>query len=89
MFNFFDEIKSGIKNLDTNGDYNIVNVSGKICYVEGHKGLLVLGREQVVLKIKNAKLSIEGQALSLRELYDDCIKISGKIQKIEVFDEKK
>lgn len=89
MFNFFDEIKSGVKNLDVKDGYNIVNISGKICYVEGHKGLKILSNERVVLIVKNANISIEGKNLVLRELYDECIKISGNIQKIEVFDEKK
>ncbi len=86
MFNFFDEIKSCIKNIDIKNKYNIVNVSGKLVYVEGHKGLSVLSKEMISLRIKKGTIKIEGEELILRELYDECVKISGKIQKIEVFD---
>ena len=86
MFNFFDEIKSGIKNLEFTNQFNVVNVSGKIAYVEGHKGLSLLSKEKVKLKLKKGEISIEGENLVLRELYDECVKISGKIIKIEVFD---
>lgn len=86
MFNFFNEIKSGIKNLDIKNSYNIVNVSGKICYIEGHKGLKVLSRDVIVVAIKNGDIKVTGKDLVLRELYDECIKISGKIKNIEVED---
>ena len=89
VFNFFNEIKQGAKNLDINGAYNIVNISGKICYVEGHKGLKLLSQELIVLSIKKGSISISGEGLSLRELYDDCIKIFGKIKSVEVNDESK
>jgi len=86
MFNFFDEIKSCVKKIDFNHQYNIVNVSGKIVYVEGHKGLDLLSKNLICLKLKKGRIKIEGKDFVLRELYDDCIKISGKIEKIEVFD---
>lgn len=86
MFNFFDEIKSCVKNIEIKNKYNIVNVSGKIVYIEGHKGLSLLSKAVMCLKIKKGSIKIEGENLVLRELYDECVKISGKIQKIEVFD---
>lgn len=84
MFNFFDEIKSCVK--DINNKYNIVNVSGKLVYIEGHKGLSVLSKELICLRIKKGNIKIEGSNLQLKELYDECVKISGKIDKVEVFD---
>ena len=89
MFNFFNEIKSGIKNLDIKNGYNIVNVSGKLCYIEGHKGLKKLSRELIVLSLKHGQISIIGKQLVLREMYDDCIKISGEISAVEVQDVQK
>ena len=86
VFNFFDEIKSCVKNLDIKNKYNIVNVSGKIVYIEGHKGLSVLSKNLMCLKIKKGSIKIEGSDLILRELYDEGVKISGEIKKIEVFD---
>ena len=84
MFNFFDEIKSCIK--DMKNKYNIVNMSGKLVYIEGQKGLSLLSKEIIVLRIKKGSVKIEGQDLILKELYDECVKISGVIEKIEVFD---
>lgn len=86
MFNFFDEIKKGMKDINFSNQFNIVNVSGKLAYVEGHKGLALLSKEKINLNLKKGKVSIEGEDLILRELYDECVKISGKIKKIEVFD---
>jgi len=84
VFNFFDEIKSCIK--DMKNKYNIVNMSGKLVYIEGQKGLSLLSKEIIVLRIKKGSVKIEGQDLILKELYDECVKISGVIEKIEVFD---
>lgn len=85
MFNFFNEIKSNIKEKTS---FNLVNISGKIVYIEGHKELVTLSREKIVLSVKTGIISIEGKEMILQELFDNCVKISGKIQKIEVFDDK-
>ncbi len=84
MFNFFVEIKSGLGEIQKK--YNIVNVSGKLVYIEGHKGLSILSKELICLKIKKGNIKIEGQNLILKEIYDECAKITGIIEKIEVFD---
>ena len=86
MFNFFDEIKAGMKEINLYNQFNIVNVSGKMVYVEGHKGLALLSKEKISLNLKKGSVLVEGEELVLRELYDECVKISGKIKKIEVFD---
>lgn len=88
MFNFFDEIKSSAKHNSFCSDFNVVNMSGRIIYVEGHKGLNILSKEKIVLLVKSGSISIDGEQLVLQELYDDCVKIIGKIKKIEVFDAK-
>ena len=84
MFNFFNEIKSCVGEIKNK--YNIVNMSGKLVYVEGHKGLALLSKNIICLKIKKGSIKVEGENLSLKELYEECVKISGKIEKIEVFD---
>lgn len=84
MFNFFNEIKSCVGEIKNK--YNIVNMSGKLIYVEGHKGLALLSKNIICLKIKKGSIKVEGENLSLKELYEECVKISGKIEKIEVFD---
>ena len=86
MFNFFDEIKACVKNLDIKNKYNIVNISSRIVYIEGHKGLIKLSKEEVILTLKHGSIKVVGKDLILQELYDDCVKISGKIEKTEVGD---
>ncbi len=85
MFNFFDEIKKNLRGLDKFdlSGFHIVNIDGKLLYVEGLTGLVTLSKESVVVKIKNGFLKIDGENLSLEELCEDTIKISGKIVKVE------
>ena len=85
MFNFFYEIKKKINTK--NGDfesYNIVNISGKALYIEGHKGLLVLSNEKIVVKLKQAQVEVLGRELFLAELTENTLLIEGKIIKVEV-----
>ncbi|MBO5394434.1 MAG: hypothetical protein J6A28_00820 [Clostridia bacterium] len=85
MFNFFDEIKAkmGIKD-DALYDYNIVNVSGRLLYAEGHKGLVVLSDRQIVFKLKSGQAVVEGSGLILAELAQNTLFIKGKITKVEL-----
>ncbi len=84
MFNFFNEIKSCVGEIKQN--YNIVNMSGKLVYIEGHRGLSLLSKTKICLKIRKGNIKVEGQDLIMKELFEECVKISGKIEKIEVFD---
>ena len=87
MFNFFDEIKNKVSKIDTTllGEYTIVNISGKILYVEGHKGLTTLSKELIIFKVKNGRVVIEGKELILDELSENTLKIVGNIKKVEAF----
>lgn len=86
MFNFFDEIKrkathyKGMLN-----DFNIVNISGRLLYVEGHLGLIVLTRQLITFKIKKGRVMIEGENMTLSELTHNTMIIEGKIVKTEIF----
>lgn len=83
MFNFFDEIKSKNQNmLDT---FQIINMSNKILYAEGHKGLVSLSKELISFKVKDGRIVVEGEEMFLLELTENTIKISGKIKKVESF----
>ncbi len=85
MFNFFGEIKKNIKNIDGLDAYNIINISNKLVYAEGHKGLVTLSKELVAFKVKNGRVLIEGKDMFLLELTENTIKISGTIKKMELF----
>lgn len=86
MFNFFDEIKKSISKIEPQvlSNYNIINISGKILYVEGHLGLTLLSKESIVFKVKKGRAIVEGEELALAELTDTTIKIVGTIKKVEV-----
>lgn len=85
MFNFLGEIKDNIKNsknlnLDS---FNIINVSGRLLYVEGHLGLVSLSKELISFKIKKGVIMVEGSDMILAELSENTIKICGSIKKVE------
>lgn len=86
VFNFFDEIKSKV-NLDHNllNDYNIINISGKLLYVEGHQGVTIITKEMVAFKIKKGRVVVEGQNMILNELTENTLLLQGKIIKMEIF----
>lgn len=85
MFNFFGEIKQNLK--DTNklelDVFNLVNISGKILYAEGHLGLVTLSKELISFKVKRAVIMVSGKDLVLSELSENTLKICGQITKVE------
>ncbi len=85
MFNFFKEIKTSVKNNNFLDKYNLINMSGKIMYVEGHLGLTTISQEIITFKVPKGRVCVEGKNLILHELSDQTLKISGEISKTEVF----
>ena len=80
MFNFFGEIKKDLK-VD---EFHIINISNRILYVEGHRGIKTLTKSLVVFKVKNGSVEVEGEGLNLSELTENTLKISGKIKRINL-----
>ena len=86
MFNFFKEISEKIDlDHDLINEFNIVNMSGKALYVEGHKGVTLISSETVAFKIKRGRVVVEGDKLTLKELSQNTILLQGKIKKMEIF----
>ena len=87
MFNFFEEIKGQLRRVDKNllSSYNMVNLSGKILYVEGHLGLTVLSPTVISFKIKKGRVEVEGENLFLSEISRKTLKIEGQIKRVEEF----
>lgn len=85
MFNFFGELKNNVKDLNKLENFNIINISNKILYAEGHKGLVTLSKDVIAFKIKGGRIVIEGSDMFLMELTENTIKISGNIKKVESF----
>ena len=86
MCSFFDEIKKTIVACEPQvlASYNLINISGKILYVEGHLGLTELSRERISFKVKKGRVTVEGEDLLLAELADCTMKIVGQIKLVEV-----
>ena len=87
MFNFFNEIKNKAVNIDHNllREYNIINLSSKILYVEGHLGVTIITKEMVAFKVKRGRVEVSGEDLFLNELTDNTLLLQGKISKMEIF----
>lgn len=87
MFNFFDEIKNKVTKVDSNllNDYNIINLSGKLLYVEGHQGVTIITPETIAFKIKKGRVVVEGNNFILNELTDNTLLLQGDIDKVEKF----
>ena len=84
MFNFFDALKKENLKVDIGNSFNVVFTAGKLLYIEGHKGLLKLEDEIVVIKVKNGVLTIKGSQMFLKDLKKDVVIIQGKINNIEI-----
>lgn len=87
MFNFFDEIKGNLKKIDQNilNSYNLISLSGKILYVEGHLGLTILTDSLIAFKVKKGRIEVSGSDLVLSELSQNTMKIEPNIKKVEEF----
>lgn len=70
MFNFFNEIKDKgqLNNPEFLNSYNIVNMSGKLLYVEGHCGVTVISKDLIAFKIKKGRVVVEGNDFIVKEL---------------------
>ena len=85
MFNFFDSLKN--ENLfipDGINSFNVVFVDGKLLYIEGHKGILKLQNDIIVLKVRKAVLTIKGQDMFLKDLKKDSVTIKGNILSVDL-----
>ena len=87
VFNFFNEIKNKASSIDNNflNDYNIINISGKLLYVEGHLGVTIISDSQIAFKVKKGRVVVDGEGLFLCELTDNTLTVQGKINKMEIF----
>ena len=83
MFNFFSELKKIAKNEKFVDKYNLINMSGKILYIEGHTGVCKLSHTLIAFKVKGGMIAVEGEDMSLAELSETTIKIVGQIKRVE------
>ena len=84
MFNFFEELALdfGLENSLVNA-FNLINMSNKLVYVEGHMGVVLISDEVISFRVKKAVASVYGQNLQLKRITKTTLVISGIIKKIE------
>ena len=84
MFNFFNDIVAdyGLE-IDLKNGFNLVNISNKILYIEGQKGIVLISEEVMSFRIKKGVITIYGQNLMLKRITNTTLTIIGNINKIE------
>lgn len=84
MFNFFSEIKQELaSDITFMNDFNIINMSNKAIYIEGHKGIIEVTSQQVSFKLKSNIITINGQNLVLKKITISTALIYGGIKSVE------
>lgn len=84
MFNFFEEMATmfGI-NLGKYDSFNLVNISNKLMYVEGQKGIIKITPDCITFRVKNGVISVFGQNLTIKRIAENVLVIQGEIKQVE------
>ena len=84
MFNFFDEIVGdfGLE-VEKINQFNVINMSNKLLYVEGQRGIFCLTDENISLRVKGGVLQVNGIGLKLKRISKTTLVITGNIKSIE------
>ncbi|MBR1746909.1 MAG: YabP/YqfC family sporulation protein [Clostridia bacterium] len=72
--------------FDTTVGSKVLLVDRRAVYIEGHKGLLTLGEEEISFRYGKRRLVIKGKKLYLKELAPDEGYVFGEIEALEVVD---
>lgn len=85
MFNFIAEFLNDMpKDTLKNDSFRYFNYGGKFICVQNFKDILVYSKEEIVLKLKSGEISLIGKEMTIKELSDNYIVISGVIKNVEV-----
>ena len=81
-FNDLTWEKLGLSSVELTGGYSYTVYNGRGVHVEGHKGVIYMGDEEIVFRIKKGYITVSGEGLLLSELdgYDAYVK--GKIKSV-------
>lgn len=84
MFNFFSELASdyGLE-IGALNTFNVVNLSNKLVYVEGQKGVIAISDKEITLRVKKGVISVVGENLKIKRITSQTMVIVGKIKQIE------
>ena len=84
MFNFFNEIKSKFdKTMQDINEYRIINISNKLIYIEGQKGIITISDTLINFKVYHDVITVLGSNLKVKECTSDTLAICGDIIKVE------
>lgn len=86
MFKFFNEVIAdfGLENEVVNS-FNIINMSNKLIYIEGHKGVISINSDVISVRVKKGAVCIYGKNLILKKISGTTLCINGEIKKIESY----
>lgn len=80
MFNFFSELKNKYGELKEKiNPYQIVMMGDFLMYVEGELSLMTLSKENIVFKVKGAVIIVSGINLTIKDITQNTLTITGKI----------
>lgn len=84
--NLLDEIDSYVAKEYgiTFKDYRLVNISGKVLYIEGHTGINILGQNEMSFRLKKKLLTIKGENLTVKYFDNSTAIVLGRIVQVEV-----
>ena len=78
----FGEIEKLMNSADTSFNYRIINLGGKTLYVEGIKGVVSLGENEILLQLKKQLLTIAGLNLKVKYLDKTTCVVDGEISSV-------
>mgnify|MGYP001625090630 CR=1 FL=1 len=86
MFNFFNEIIADY-GLDSSlfNNFNIINMSNKLVYIEGHKGVVSISKQNISIRVKKGVLLINGNNLQIKRITSSTVTVIGNIKEIESY----
>ncbi len=84
MFNFFSELVAdyGLE-VEQLNSFNIVNMSNKLVYIEGQKGVVKIGSDSISIRVKGGVIVVFGQNLKLKKITATTVCVLGNIHQIE------
>lgn len=84
MFNFFSELALDYNlNIGEYNQFNLVNLSNRLVYIEGQKGIIKIATDCITFRVKKSVISVFGQNLTIKRITDTTLVISGEIKQIE------
>ena len=78
-----DEIEKLMLDAGTSASYRVVNLGGNSVYVEGLKGVISFGEEEMRFQMKKQVLCVKGSHLKIKYLDKTTCVICGSIKAVE------